>query len=285
MPSPQLSPEVTAFYTDVFDEDARLTSSADGRLELLRTQELLRRFLPRAPARVLDVGGGTGVHARWLVADGYEVELVDPVPRHVEQARRVCAASLGDARQLAAGDGAFDVVTLLGPLYHLPERDDRLRALREAARVVRPGGLVAAAGINRYASVFEHTALAHLHTPRLRDSISDILATASYDDRRGFTVSYFHRAEELAAELRAAGLHDVQVFGIEGPSWSLLKAVEHATGAPPADALVRSALTAARLAEPYPELLAASSHLLAVGRAAGRGGHGDAGVTSAGPRP
>ena len=95
---PPNPPEVTAFYAHVFDEGARLTSSADGRLELLRTQEFLRRYLPEAPARVLDVGGGTGVHARWLVEDGYEVDLVDPVPRHVEQARQVCPAELGDAR-------------------------------------------------------------------------------------------------------------------------------------------------------------------------------------------
>lgn len=267
MTSPQLAPEVTAFYTHVFDEGSRLTSSADGRLEMLRTQELLRRFMPAAPARVLDVGGGTGAHARWMVAGGYDVELVDPVARHVEQAREVCPAVLGDARELAAGDGEYDVVTLLGPLYHLPEREDRLRALREAARVVRPGGLVAVAAINRYASLFEHTALAHLHTPRLRDSIEKILDTATYDGRRGFTVSYFHRAEELAAELRTAGLREVQVLGVEGPTWALLKAVEHATGAPPGEELVQSALTAARLAEAHPELLAASSHLLAVAHA------------------
>ncbi|WP_328915219.1 MULTISPECIES: class I SAM-dependent methyltransferase [unclassified Streptomyces] len=267
MSSPELAPEVITFYTHVFDEGSRLTSSADGRLELLRTQELLRRFLPKAPARVLDVGGGTGVHARWLVEDGYEVDLVDPVARHVEQARHVCAASIGDARSLASEDASYDVVTLLGPLYHLPDRDERLQALREVARVARPGGLVAAAAINRYASVFEHTALAHLHTERLRRSIADILATATYDGRRGFTVSYFHRGEELVAELEAAGLRDVQVFGVEGPTWSLLKAVEQSTGAPPSEELFESALTAARLAEPYPELLAASSHLLAIGYA------------------
>lgn len=56
------------------------------------------------------------------------------------------------------------------------------------------------------------------------------------DGRRGFTVSYFHRAQELAAELRTAGPRDVQVLGIEGPSWPLLKAVEQAAGAPPDDA-------------------------------------------------
>ena len=267
MANHELAPEIEHFYSQVIDESDRLSMSADGRLELLRTQEILRRFLPPAPASVLDVGGGPGVHARWLVAEGYKVELLDPVARHVEQATAVCPASIGDARALSAVDSSFDVVQLLGPLYHLPDQSDRLRALSEAKRVVRPGGLVAAAAINRYASLFEHTAFAHLHSERMQESISSILRTAVYDGRRGFTLAYFHRAEELADELRQAGMSDVVVFGIEGPAWSLLKAVEQHTGTEPSDDLFQSALTAARLAEPYPELLAASSHLLAVGKA------------------
>lgn len=266
MSQPELSSHIAHFYTQVIDEGTRLSSSADGRLELLRTQELLRRFLPPAPARVLDVGGGTGVHARWLVEDGYHVDLVDPVARHVEQAGEICGATVGDARSLTAEDDSYDVVQLLGPLYHLPDREDRSRALAEAVRVVRPGGVVAAAGINRYSALFEHAALAHLHSERLQGSIAKILASAMHDGRGGFTVAYFHRAEELAEELREAGLVDVQVLGVEGPAWSMLKAVEQQSGAMPAEELFLSALMAARLAEPYPELLAASSHLLAVGR-------------------
>ncbi|BEL10051.1 hypothetical protein Q0Z83_082420 [Actinoplanes sichuanensis] len=265
MANPELAPEIERFYTRIIDESLRLSMSADGRLELLRTQEILRRFLPSTPAKVLDVGGGTGVHARWLVADGYHVDLIDPVARHVEQAATVCSASLGDARSLEAADASYDVVQLLGPLYHLPDQADRIQALREARRVVRPGGLVAAAAINRYASLFEHAALAHLHSARLQASISAILSTSVHDGVRGFTLAYFHRATELADEMRDAGLVDVTVIGIEGPAWSLLKAVEQ-SGTEPSEGLFESALTAARMAEPYPELLAASSHLLAIGR-------------------
>jgi SAM-dependent methyltransferase len=266
MSSPELAPEIDRFYSHVIDESVRLSMSADGRLELLRTQEILRRFLPAAPARVLDVGGGTGVHARWLVADGYHVDLIDPVVRHVELAGTVCAASVGDARALKAADASYDVVQLLGPLYHLPDQTDRYQALREAHRVLRPGGLVAAAAINRYSSLFEHVALAHLHTERLQESISAILRTAVHDGSGGFTLAYFHRAAELADEMRDAGFVDVSVIGIEGPTWSLLKAVEQ-SGIEPSKELFESALTAARMAEPYPELLAASSHLLAIGLA------------------
>lgn len=59
-PEVVLAPEIEHFYSQVIDESARLSTSADGRLELIRTQEILRRFLPSAPARVLDVGGGRG---------------------------------------------------------------------------------------------------------------------------------------------------------------------------------------------------------------------------------
>jgi SAM-dependent methyltransferase len=216
---------------------------------------------------VLDVGGGTGVHAEWLVKDGYDVRLVDPVPRHVESASAVCPSIVGDARNLREPDDSFDVVQLLGPLYHLPDPDDRRRALAEAGRVVKPGGLVAAAAINRYASLFEHVTYAHLHTDRIRHSVSKILETAIYDGVRGLTLSYFHRAEELVGELVAFGLTDVQVFEIEGPAWSLVRAAEQQPGEGRTDELIASAMEAARMAEPYPELLAASSHLLAVGRA------------------
>lgn len=255
------------FYGEAADEDSRLRVSADGRMELARTQELLRRFLPPAPARVLDVGGATGIHAEWLVKDGYEVTLVDPVPRHVERAAAICSAVLGDARDLREAEDSFDAVQLFGPLYHLPDPVDRAKALSEARRVVKPGGLVAAAAINRYASLFEHVTYAHLHKERIHDSVSKILETAVHDGGRGFTVAYFHRAEELRAELVASGLTDVQVFGIEGPAWSLVKAAEQQPGEGPTEDLIASAMAAARMAEPYPELLAASSHLLAVGTA------------------
>ncbi|MCN9243292.1 methyltransferase domain-containing protein [Streptomyces sp. RY43-2] len=267
MTSLEVAPEIVRYYSEATDEASRLVTTADGRLEMVRTQELLRRHLPAPPARVLDVGGGPGVHARWLTEDGYHVHLIDPVPRHLEQAKDTCATTeLGDARQLTAEDASYDVVLMLGPLYHLIERSDRDRALAEAYRVLKPGGLVAAAGINRYASLFEHTAYAHLHKEPMQRSIGSILSTQTHDGRKAFTAAYFHSGDQLRTEVAAAGFDGAEVFGIEGPAWSLLAATERHTGQSLIDSpMFESALTAARLAEPYPELLAASSHLLAVG--------------------
>lgn len=268
----EIPPEVMRFYASTVNEADRLSASADGLLEMVRTQELLRRYLPAPPASILDVGGGPGAHARWLTDDGYAVHLVDPVPRHIEKAKEIpgCTVELGDARELTADDASFDVVLLLGPLYHLLERDQRDRALSEARRVLRPGGLLTAAGINRYASLFEHTAFAHLHKDSVQQSIRDILATRIHDGKKAFTAAYFHSGEELRTEVTDAGFEDAEVFGIEGPTWAMLKATEQHTGKHLSNSpLFESALTAARIAEPYPELLAASSHMLAAGRRSG----------------
>src|SRR4051812_38202382 len=147
--------EIFDHYERLYDESTRITTGF-GTLELVRTQEIINRVLPAGPLRILDVGGGPGAHARWLAEAGHEVVVVDPVPRHVEASAALGAegvpvtAQLGDARALAQEDATFDVVLLLGPLYHLLEREDRVQAWREARRVVTPGGLVIAATINRF---------------------------------------------------------------------------------------------------------------------------------------
>jgi SAM-dependent methyltransferase len=242
----------------------RLTRSPHGRLEFVRTVELLERVLPAPPARVADVGGGTGIHARWLAEAGYDVTLVDLMPEHVERAAAIAGvrAVVGDARSLAAADASFDVVLLLGPLYHLVEAGDRALALREAVRVARPGALVAAAAIGRYAGLLDfgaHAGLDETTEPLVRAT----LETGRHDPRLGFTTAYLHRPEELRSELVAAGLVDVEVYGVEGPAGPALDA----QGIERIDEFLESAVRCARIAERDPALLASSAHLLGLARA------------------
>lgn len=88
-----------------------------------------------AGAHITDIGGASGLHAAALARRGDHVLLIDPVPRHVEAARRygTFTAQLGDARSLPVDDDSFDAALLLGPLYHLCERSDRLRAATAAS--------------------------------------------------------------------------------------------------------------------------------------------------------
>lgn len=124
--------EILTHYA-VTDEGERLIARA--RLEGERTRELLRRFLPPAPADVLDIGGADGAYALPLARNGYRVHLIDPVARHVEAARAnseaqtdapLAGVALGDARDLSGiADASVDAVLMLGPLYHLVEAADR----------------------------------------------------------------------------------------------------------------------------------------------------------------
>ena len=163
-------PPIHDHYDTAYDENTRLRQGL-GRLELARVQEIIRRHLPPA-AHVLDVGGATGVHAEWLLDDGHTVHLVDLLPGHVARAdarlggHAQFTASVGDARALPQPDASVDAVLLLGPLYHLTDRADRLATWREALRVVVPGGVVVAMTINRFASLFDGLAQSYLFDPR-----------------------------------------------------------------------------------------------------------------------
>lgn len=187
-----------AFYVDGFDEDGRLRQRAHGVLERVRTQELLTRFLPPPPATVLDAGGGTGVHAAWLGQRGYHVQLIDPVEKHVAAAALAgVRAAMGDARRLPQPDQSQDAVLLLGPLYHLPERSERLAALREARRVARSGAPVAAAGISRYATLMDVGSDGRL-TAAIEPFVRQLHQTGHFRAGVvGFTDAYFHLPEEL----------------------------------------------------------------------------------------
>ena len=255
--------EVVDYYTNHYREDQRFISRPMARLEWLRTKELLDELVPPG-ARVLDVGGGPGAYARELAAAGHRVRLLDLTPAHVTAARTgepPIDADVADARALPESDAAYDVTLLLGPLYHLLDRDDRVTALAEAARVTRPGGRVIAAAISRFTGPIDFAAVGRLtgpwieHARALRDS-------GVHQPTLGFTTAYFHRVEDLVAECADAGLADVVVHGVEGPAWS---AAEAAAGGPTADAVFAGALELARIFSSEPEIVASSGHLRAGG--------------------
>jgi len=259
----EVASEVLAYY-ERGDEDLRLRSGA-GRLEFWRTQAVLRRVLPPR-ARVLDVGGGSGVHAQCLAQDGHQVELIDPVPLHVSQAAAAgLSARLGHALELPFDAGTFDVVLLLGPLYHLIDRGQRRRALAEARRVTRPDGLVVAATINRYAPVHDTLRSARYFEPAVRARNDATVRSGEHRPAVAdalFTTAYFHEPAEILAEVQDAGLDVTGQYGVEGAAW-LLGDIDAWLDDPVRRADV---LHAVQLTESAPSLLGASAHLLTVAR-------------------
>ena len=176
-----------------------------GRLEFVRTQELLSRFLRSPPAIVVDVGGGGGVHAVPLAAVGYEVELLDPVELHVEQARvraragRAVASARGRRSSAAVRRCQCRRGAAARPAVSPDRSRARLTALAEARRVLRSGGVLAAMAISRFASTFDGLAHGFLAEPRFERIVErdvcdgqhrnpDLERQSSGSQRRTFTI-------------------------------------------------------------------------------------------------
>jgi SAM-dependent methyltransferase len=263
-----IDPAIESHY-DTGYERTRLFREAHPSLEYVRSLELLERLLPQPPALVLDVGGGPGTYAIPLARRGYTVHLVDPVPLHVEQATAAGSdpaaaftAALGDARKLAEPDESQDVVLLFGPLYHLTLAAERRQALDEARRVLRPGGLLMAVAVCRFASLLDGLYHGWLDDPDFRPIVERDLADGQHrnPDPVGrpefFTTAYFHTPGDLAGEISDAGFSGTAVYGVEGPGWPLREEW--------ADPRRREhILFAARAAEREPSLTGFSNHLIA----------------------
>ena len=176
----------------------------------------------------------------------------------------MCSCRAGDARALEMPGDCADVVLLLGPLYHLTDSGDWARSLHEVARVLKPGGWLFAAAISRWASALDGLARDLLQDPRFAAIVEHDLRNGQHrnptDRLDYFTTAYFHRPEELADEVLAAGLALRGVFGLEGPGWILPDVPERM-----ADLHRRAALLGvAPMLETEPAVLGSSAHLLAV---------------------
>jgi SAM-dependent methyltransferase len=245
-------------------------SDGRGNLEFTRTTEIVLARLPAVPAVVADIGGGPGRYALWLASLGYQVEHRDLMPLHVEQLTADMAGvtgihtAVGDVRDLDLPDASVDAVLLLGPLYHLIDRAERVGALRECARIVRPGGPVFAAAISRWAARIDGMLRERIYLkhPAVLDLIDGVDRTGMLPPLQegGFT-AFCHRPEELRDEIGEAGLEFMSLVSVEGPAFILGDL--DARMADPAERSV--VLEVARAIERVPELVGFGPHLIATG--------------------
>ncbi|MFI5328880.1 MAG: class I SAM-dependent methyltransferase [Candidatus Rokuibacteriota bacterium] len=270
-PAPKPPPEVLDFYA-LGAERGRLDQDP---LERARTWDILDRHLPPPPGVVLDVGGAAGAYAFELAERGYAVHLVDPVSLHVQQALqasaaratgRLTSATIGDARALDRPEASVDVLLMLGPLYHLVERTDRLAALFEARRVLKPGGFIFTAAISRFASLLDGLRGELFDQPLFPPIVEHDLATGQHRNdtelAQFFTTAFFHHPDELRGEMLEAGFALEGVLAVEGPA-GLMPDLKKRWEDPAQRATLLGFL---RRIEREPALSGATFHLLAVAR-------------------
>ena len=148
---------LNAFY-EGYDEEQRFARRS-SRVEFLTTVRYIDRYL-RPGMRILEVGAGTGRYSRHYAAQGYSVDAVELVEHNIAVLRKHRTPDMdlrvrqGNACDLSAyADDRFDCTLLLGPLYHLFSPEDKRRAVAEALRVTKPGGLLYAAFIMNDATI------------------------------------------------------------------------------------------------------------------------------------
>lgn len=220
------------FYKNA-DEKDRLKRGI-GPLEFERMKELINRHFPTAPALVCDIGGAAGEYSFWLASLGYSVHLVDIVPEHIQQAKeralnsfdsRPVEMKVGDALEMDDPDNFFDAVFLGGPLYHLTNRKDRIQALKEARRILKPEGICIAYGITRYASLMAGLLDGRIYREDFMEMLRTEITTGRHEicgtnnPNASLQSAFFHLPSELKIEVEEAGLSVSNVLGVLGPAW------------------------------------------------------------------
>ena len=259
---------VTSWYEERYREEDRLSRH---HLEFVRVQQIISRYLRADPMVIADIGGAGGTYSFWLAEMGHDVRLVDFTPRHLrlaEDRARSTGVHLGgyhcaDARAVPLADQECDLVLEMGPLYHLQQTTDRLDALREARRLLRPGGTIICQVITRWASVLDGFVYGHVRDDYFWENTNRVVATGCYENPENrsqfFTSAYFHRPNEIRQELEEAGFLDIHLVGVEGFSSAL------PTGDYLADPIAGPRLLECLAAtESIPELLGVSCHIAAI---------------------
>jgi ubiquinone/menaquinone biosynthesis C-methylase UbiE len=236
----------------------------------------MSEHLPRPPCAVLDIGGGPGRYAIELARRGYRVTLLDVSGESLKLARQKASeahVSLVDtvhanALDLAVlGSASFDAVLLMGPLYHLLSHEERVQAIQEAMRVLKPGGKLFASFITRFAP-FRYVANGEPAWLAENPGYAlQLVETGIHERPTDFARAYYVHPGEVAPLMEACGLRTLKLVGCEGVVAGHEDKVNELTGA----AWEAWVTLNYRLGQD-PALHGASDHLLYVGERSTRAG-------------
>ena len=263
--------EIKAFYSNEMEKD-RLEQEL-FKLEGIRTKEIIGRYLTQKPMDIADIGGAAGFYSFWLQSMGHRVSLIDLSPKNIELANahskktgiQLQRCETGDATALNLASDQFDLVLLMGPLYHLTDKEERVRALSEAKRILRPGGHVLAAVISRYASLFDGFKRDLVMDNKFEELLVNDLKSGIHLNNTGnpeyFTTAFFHTPGEIKNEISKSGLLYEKLVAIESFGWIIDEFAKKS-----GDAKYMGTLNKfIRMVECDEDLIAMSQHIICVG--------------------
>jgi len=217
---------VIDFY-ERYDEDSRLTMDNARKIEFKVTTTILNEYI-KPHHTVLELGAGTGAYSFYYAERGNTVIATDLTPKHVDIIKENIqlkgnglnlSTAVVNATDLSKYDSeSFDVVTCLGPMYHLTNEDDRDKCIQEALRVLKPGGILAIAYINKHYII--NVVMAYqrkFFNPTFVDKILSTGFHKEVEEECFLTVGYFTspaEMEEFVSEFNVKIIDHVATDGI-----------------------------------------------------------------------
>ena len=243
-------------------------------LEGIRTKEIISRYLSAGKSKIIDIGGGAGFYSFWLKEKGHEVNLVDISPKNITLAKQKTAETnvhldkveVGDATKLHVKNEQFDIALLLGPLYHLIEKNLRIKALSEAKRVLKPNGTLICAAISRYASLFDGFNRDLVNDSEFEEIMVNDLKNGIHinntDNPEYFTTAYFHTPNEIKNEIIESGFNFEKLLAVESFGWI----IDDFKNKKENKAYMGKLLKTIKLVEEDTNIIAMSPHMLGIAK-------------------
>ena len=221
---------LNSFYSNICNEDARLLSTKHGSIEFLTTIKYIEEYLPSAgvgggsgsiqDTKILEIGAGTGRYSLYFAKQGYDVTAVEFVESNLDILRskitpemKICAR-WGDAVNLPElADETFDVTLVLGPLYHLYERGDQERAVSEAVRVTKKGGIIAVAYLASDSVMIDWALRGHHLLDGMGKDFDGNFKIINYPEGV-FAAFYIQELKDLMAQFSVRMEHNIATDGL-----------------------------------------------------------------------
>jgi ubiquinone/menaquinone biosynthesis C-methylase UbiE len=258
--------EVVQYYGN-YNENGRIDKYP---IEFIRSKEIISRYLPSTPIKIVDLCGASGHYAYWLAKMGHEVHLMDLSEKHIEETVsnkekynvELSSIRQGDARKTEYKNGTFDMVLLMGALYHLHEKEDRIKCIKETHRILKKGGIAVFSYISRYASILDGFTKDLINDPLYLEIMEKDYFTGIHKnvgETKYFTNAYFHTTKEIYDELLYLNYKDIVVYAVEGFS-TLLNGKKYLNDERKLNILLKYL----KLFEQDSEMLGISHHRLAI---------------------